>query len=141
MVTMYANVNLKNTNKNTPDRKGVDVTSVDLVLSGDMLNSFDESTKPDDPRVTIEIAPGEVGKAHGNITGSYGKPRPNPEKARDFFGFTNKKDLKSIIDIVKRIEPEDEQPQDEVAQQQQQVDLAELRQAIQAINISFEDFE
>jgi hypothetical protein len=28
------------------DRKGVDVTSVDLVLSGDMLNSFDESTKP-----------------------------------------------------------------------------------------------
>lgn len=84
--------------KQYANKKGVGVSDVDLVLSGELL---------DELRV-LKTAPGEIhigydgrkkklnAKAEGNILGSYGRD-PNPDKARDFLGIS-RKDLMDIID-------------------------------------------
>jgi hypothetical protein len=115
------------------DFKGVPKNSVDLVLSGDMLDSFTDSIDGDIVRISVDE--GQAGKAHGNITGSYGKPVGVPEKERDFFGFVNKRDLDSIINIVKEIAPQDED--DEPFE----IDLADLRTAVEDVFIDFGEIE
>jgi hypothetical protein len=116
--------------KEYAELKGVIRTSVDLVLSGDMLDGFEESRNRN--RVKISMASDETGKVHGNITGSYGKPRGNPDKARDFFGFKNERDLGKIINQVKALE-------ETRVEEAPAFDLAELRAAIAAVGIDFED--
>lgn len=84
--------------------KGVTRTSVDLIRTGDMLKSFEENSKQPNI-VKIQIDESEVGKAHGNITGSYGKKSGNPSKARNFFGMKeDDPDLNKIVQQVKEME-------------------------------------
>lgn len=64
-------------------------STVNLTLSGDMLNSIDllEDT---DGQLTIGISSDDPdhGKAEGNIRGSYGKPTGSRAKARDFLALS-----------------------------------------------------
>lgn len=75
--------------------------TVDLQLSGDMLAALDILDKTS-RSVTIGFEPGseENAKADGNIRGTYGKPTPNPKKARDFLGISDR-ELSKIINLVK----------------------------------------
>jgi hypothetical protein len=95
-----------------------------------MLNSIEDSIRGN--RVKIEMAEDETGKAHGNITGSYGQKRGNPSKARDFFGFKSEKDLARIINTVKAAG----ETRVETAPQ---IDLAAIRAAIQNIDFGFDE--
>ncbi len=74
---------------------------VDLQLSGDMLAALAplKSTKKW-IEVGFERDSEENAKADGNIRGTYGKDTPNPKKARDFLGITEK-ELMKIIKYVK----------------------------------------
>ena len=74
---------------------------VDLQLSGDMLAALDVLDKTS-RSVTIGFEPGsdENAKADGNIRGTYGKPTPDPKKARDFLGITET-ELSKIVKFVK----------------------------------------
>jgi hypothetical protein len=71
-------------------------SSVDLTLSGDMLDSI-ELLSNRKGSITIGFRPGsENDKAEGNIIGSYGQPSGNPAKSRDFLGI-HPSDLSSIL--------------------------------------------
>lgn len=74
---------------------------VDLQLSGDMLAALDVLNQTS-RSVTIGFEPGseENAKADGNIRGTYGKPSPNPKKARDFLGISDD-ELAKIVRFVK----------------------------------------
>ncbi len=74
---------------------------VDLQLSGDMLAALEVLDKTS-RSVTIGFEQGseENAKADGNIRGTYGKPTPDPKKARDFLGITET-ELSKIIKFVK----------------------------------------
>lgn len=74
---------------------------VNLQLSGDMLAALSVLDKTS-RSVTIGFENGseENAKADGNIRGTYGKPTPNPDKARDFLGISNK-ELSDIIKFIK----------------------------------------
>lgn len=115
--------------KEYADFKGVTRSSVDLVLSGDMLDSFVENKT--NSKVEIKITENQTGKAHGNISGSYGKPKPVKSKARDFFGFKNTDDLQDVIDKVDDLKD---------TEQESIIDLAELRAAVAALSIDIEGF-
>ncbi len=68
-------------------------TAVDLTLSGDMLSAISViSTRPDD--LTIGINDENSPKAHGHMTGQYGK---GPLPKRPFIGLTS-----SDIDEIRR---------------------------------------
>jgi hypothetical protein len=77
--------------------KGVGRESVDLTLSGDMLDALDVISHTSGsiligmPKDDRELN----GKAEGNRTGSYGGA-PNPSKARDFMGLP-KAELADIL--------------------------------------------
>lgn len=87
----------KNYTKDYAEFKGVDRNDVDLTLFGTMLNSIDTEIQGDN--VVIKMADDQTGKAHGNITGSYGQPTGNNAKARDFFGL-NRKDIDRLAKQV-----------------------------------------
>tara|TARA_R110000868_G_C10972548_1_gene770430 strand:- start:20476 stop:21093 length:618 start_codon:yes stop_codon:yes gene_type:complete len=136
--------------------KGVPVNSVDLALSGDMLNGIEDATESTD-HVKIEIANDQVGKAYGHLSGMKGHKTIKRGKKRDFFGFKNKDDLENILSQVKQIAPIEEtnRPQnvsseefsfiEEFNEQSfqetkvQKPNLAELREAIRAIGLDFGD--
>lgn len=79
------------------DRKGVNVSNVDLQLSDEMLDALGV-LKTGKRAVTIGYEAGDDlnGRVEGNRIGSYGRA-PNPRKARDFLGIT-KADLELILD-------------------------------------------
>jgi hypothetical protein len=89
--------------KNSLDFKiaGKSKNKIDMQLSGDMLAALDVLEKTQ-RSVTIGFEPGseENAKADGNIRGTYGKPTPDPKKARDFLGITET-ELSKIIRFVK----------------------------------------
>jgi len=71
-------------------------SKVNLTLSGEMMASM--VAKTDSP-LTIDIVMADQAnndKAHGNITGSYGRPSGNSAKARDFLGLPDE-DLQKIV--------------------------------------------
>lgn len=112
------------------NKKGVTESSVDLILTGKMLNSFENAEGKN--TVEIKIKEDQTGKAHGNITGSYGKPRPVKSKARDFFGFKNSDELSDVlsqVDLLKNPE------------QESKIDLSEISDLFNRINIGFEGFD
>lgn len=84
-------------NKDYAEFKGVGVNDVDLTLFGEMLSSIETEISGDN--VIIRMADDQAPKAHGNITGSYGRPSPDPSKARDFFGL-NPKDIDRLAKQV-----------------------------------------
>lgn len=64
-------------------------SKVNLTLSGEMLNSIKLlSHRRGELLIGFENGTEQNAKAEGNITGSYGKPRPVPSKARDFLGIS-----------------------------------------------------
>ena len=74
---------------------------VDLQLSGDMLAALsvlDQTSRS--VVIGFERGSEENAKADGNIRGTYGKPTPDPKKARDFLGITDR-ELSKIINLVK----------------------------------------
>ena len=80
---------------------GKSASKVDLQLSGDMLAALEVLDKTS-RSVTVGFERGseENAKADGNIRGTYGKPTPDPKKARDFLGITET-ELSKIIRFVK----------------------------------------
>lgn len=80
---------------------GKSAGNVNLQLSGDMLAALRVLNST---RNWIEIGfdrgTDENAKADGNIRGTYGKPTPDPKKARDFLG-VNEKELMKILKYVK----------------------------------------
>jgi hypothetical protein len=64
-------------------------STVDLTLSGDMLDSMDVlSTEGNKIRIGFENGSDENARADGNIRGTYGQDRPIPGKARPFLDLT-----------------------------------------------------
>jgi len=69
---------------------------VDLTLSGDMLATL-KILDIKKGQVIIGFEKGtENDKAEGNILGTYGSDKPNPKKARDFLGITEKEKEKIL---------------------------------------------
>lgn len=130
------NENFKPYTKEYAAKKGVSRNSVDLILTGDMLNSIEKDAPGD--FVDIQIASNETGKAHGNITGSYGKPSGSKAKARDFFGFKNEEDLQDILTNVDAAK--DREPATGSSLTSQAIDLVALRQAVREVEVEFSGF-
>jgi hypothetical protein len=81
-------------------RKGS--TRVDLTLSEQMLDEI-EVLKVSKDSITIGFRAGTDvnAKAEGNQTGSYGRDRPNPRKARRFLGITGE-ELDAVLGAFDR---------------------------------------
>lgn len=63
---------------------------VNLTLSGDMLAALEVlEVGKNKLKIGYQNGTTENGKADGNIRGTYGKPRANPKKARDFLGISD----------------------------------------------------
>lgn len=77
---------------------------VDLTLSEDMLNGL-SVLEVDEEAGTVTVGYDEgddqAGKVEGNTTGSYGKPRPNPRKARNFLGVT-RDELEAVLAVYEK---------------------------------------
>jgi hypothetical protein len=80
------------------EEKGVGVSDVDLLLSGEMLSEL-QVLKVDANGVEIGYKGSKdlIGKVDGNIRGTYGQSEPIPGKARDFLGILPD-DVEVIID-------------------------------------------
>lgn len=96
--------NFPNYTKEYASEKGVGISDVDLTDMGDMLLGIDGDY--DGSSFVLKMDRGQTGKAHGNITGSYGKPSPDPKKARDFFGLSSKE----AREIANRVKEDDDTP-------------------------------
>jgi len=82
--------------------------AVNLTLSGDLLASMGLLAHRKGA-ITIGFDEGlENDKAEGNIIGSYGKPKPNPSKARDFLGIEDD----DLLKLQKRIKKKKTLPED-----------------------------
>jgi hypothetical protein len=114
--------------KDYAEKKGVTTSSVDLTLTGDMLNSISDKTSG---KVKVEIAKDETPKAYGHISGMEGHPIIKNGKVRDFFGFKSKR---QINDVLKEVDGAKSIP-DNFEQSRPSVDLVELRKAMQSITI------
>lgn len=117
--------------KDYAEKKGVSTSSVDLTLTGDMLNSISDKTSG---KVKVEIAQDETPKAYGHISGMEGHPIIKNGKVRDFFGFKSKR---QISDVLSRVDEAKSLPS-EFDQARPSVDLVELRKAMQSITIAQE---
>jgi hypothetical protein len=84
--------------KKYANEKGVGVSDVDLLLSGEMLSEL-QVLKVDANGVEIGYKGSKdlIGKVEGNILGTYGQPEPISGKARDFLGILPD-DVEVIID-------------------------------------------
>lgn len=84
--------------KKYAELKGVGVSEVDLLLSGEMLSELKVlNIKPGEIEIGYKGSKELVGKVEGNILGTYGQPEPIPGKARDFLGI-DAADVDVIID-------------------------------------------
>lgn len=78
-----------NYTKNYASFKGVSVSDVDLVFSGDMLSDLKLlSHKSGELTIGFENGSKSNGKAEGNIKGTYGQPKP-VQAPRDFLGISS----------------------------------------------------
>jgi hypothetical protein len=86
-----------NYTKNYASFKGVSVSDVDLVFSGDMLSDLKLlSHKSGELTIGFENGSRSNGKAEGNIKGTYGQPKP-VSAPRDFLGITDI-EVESLLD-------------------------------------------
>lgn len=77
----------KKYSKKYAESKGVGVSEVDLLLSGEMLSELKAlSVTSNGVEIGYKGSKELVGKVEGNILGTYGQPEPIPGKARDFLG-------------------------------------------------------
>jgi hypothetical protein len=112
------------------EKKGVSRDSVDLILEGDMLQSFEPEAQKN--IVKIKMADGvETLKAYNHNVG-------DTLPQRTFFGITKDNELKRIIKAVDQEKPS----KSEKTTTERAVDLAELRRAIQeTIDLEIEGFD
>lgn len=105
--------------KKYADEKGVGTSDVDLLLSGEMLESL-KVLKVDSKGIEIGYKGSKelIGKVEGNILGTYGQPEPIPGKARDFLGILPD-DVEVIIDAYMEEEDQNitEEDLDQIARQ------------------------
>jgi hypothetical protein len=110
------------------EKKGVSRSAVDLILTGDMLNSF-ESNKSQPNMVEIKIEGGVNAKKAYNH--DYGDTLPK----REFFGFNSEDDLADVIREVDSI-------RGGRGREPGVLDLVALRRAVQeTITVEFEGFK
>lgn len=85
-------------------------SKVDLTLSGEMLDSL-EVLQAKRGKIVIGFQKGSDmnGRAEGNILGTYGTSKPDPDKARNFMGLSGKELSKIIREL--NILPKDIQNQ------------------------------
>jgi len=84
--------------KDYAKQKGVGVSEVDLLLSGEMLSELKVlDIKPSGIEIGYKGSKSLIGKVEGNILGTYGQPEPIPGKARDFLGI-QPDDVEVILD-------------------------------------------
>lgn len=60
------------------------VTYANLELTGEMMDSFDARVNVGAGTITLQVGKDQEDKADGNLTGSYGKGRPDYSRAREF---------------------------------------------------------
>lgn len=90
------------------DDKGVGVSEVDLLLSGEMLDELRPlKVTADGVEIGYSGSKALIGKVEGNILGTYGQPNPIPGKARDFLGIQDD-DVDVIISAYQEELEEDE---------------------------------
>jgi hypothetical protein len=107
-------------------RKGVTIEAVDLILTGKMLSSFEDSQAQKNV-VKVKISEGkETLKAYNHC---YGDTLPQ----RNFFGIVNEDDVNSIVKEVDSVK-------DEPAAKKGRINLSDLRDAVRVISADFGDF-
>ena len=109
------------------EKKGVSITSVDLILNGDMLSSFEESQVQKNV-VKVKMAEGtETLKSYNHNVG-------DTLPKRTFFGVRSEEDIASIIRKVHRAKDQ--------TREENRMTLADIRDAIQStISIETEDLD
>lgn len=114
-------------------KKGVSVNAVDLILTGGMLESFEDSQTRQKNILKIKVASGE------QTLKSYNHNVGDTLPKRTYFGFNDPSDLE---DIVSRVNQERGQESTRKAQESQQrpMTMADLREAVNVIDLDFEGF-
>lgn len=111
---------------NYADQKGVTRSSVDLIDTGKMLDSFKEEIGSS--VVRIELESDQTDKAYGHITSFRGHPTIKDRgKKRDFFGFKSESDIQDILGEVDVLRTEQE------IEERNTFDLADLRNFTQML--------
>lgn len=117
--------------KEYAEKKGVTRDSVDLVMEGDMLNSFDQSVER---KNIIKVAVGkgvDTLKAFNHCTG-------DTLPVRNFFGIVKDNEIRRIAKEVNKIKPK-ERPRLDATEER--LSLADIRRAIEEeIDITIEGF-
>lgn len=111
--------------------KGVSRDSVDMVLTGDMITSFEQSLERKN-LIKIKVGEGE------NTLKAYNHNVGDTLPKRTFFGFKSKKDLEDVISEVDQLKSRRQQQQEEA---RETIDLAAIRNALRLINIETEGFD
>lgn len=80
------------------------VTYANLELTGEMMDSFDARVNVGAGTITLQVGKDQADKADGNLTGSYGKARPDYSRAREFMPHRKGQQLTSeIVEGIKEI--------------------------------------
>ena len=103
---------------------GGKTNKVNLTLSGEMLDSI-EIIKAENGKISYGYSESNemMGRAEGNITGSYGKPQGNSSKARRFLDISPK-ELAKICGAIGEL-PENIQQKISKAAKQGAIDIVE----------------
>lgn len=102
-------------------KKGVSVGAVDLVLEGDMLESFEESSKQKNI-IKVAVGSSEVKKSFNHNTG-------DTLPKRTYFGIVKDNEINKIIKQVNSLSS------NESEETESTIDLAALRAAIQSVEV------
>ena len=117
--------------KEYAEKKGVSRGSVDLILSGDMLDS---NVKESRQKNMLKIKVKEGVETLKSFNHNVGDTLPT----RTYFGFKDEKDLSDVISQVDSQKPRDDQP----SLASRLFDLAALRRAVEeTIDVDFEGFD
>jgi len=117
--------NFKIYSKEYAKQKGVTRNSVDLVLTGDMLTSFEDAQTQTNV-VKIKLKDEEAPKAYNHNVG-------DTLPTRTFFGIISDSEIDSIIDSVKDLESDSDEDDGS------SLSLAALRAAVNTVTLTLED--
>lgn len=109
--------------------KGVSRNSVDLVLEGDMLNSFQESIVSKNV-IKIKVEEGV------NTLKSYNHNVGDTLPKRTYFGFKSQEDIDDVLSIV-----DSRRDRASSDAKEERINLADLRRALSGIGIDTEGFD
>lgn len=117
------------------EKKGVSRSSVDLILSGDMLSSFEDSSESKNV-LKIKVSEGkETLKSYNHNVGD-----TLPE--RRYFGFNDESALRSILSQVNRMKEETGKETRREASRVEGATLSDLRGLIrESVSLDFEGFD